>query len=75
VAFIETLIAAITAGQTLTFAAIRSVAQKRWLADCSLLGLYRLLCLHEHTPGLFWTMVLFLVLPMSLMLFWAVSSP
>jgi hypothetical protein len=69
VEFIETLIAAITAGQPLTFAAIRSLAQERWLAGFSLLGLYLLLCLHEHAPWLFWTMVLFLFLPISLMLF------
>jgi hypothetical protein len=73
--FITALIAAITAGQTLTFAAIRSLAQDRWLAGVNLLGLYLLHGLHAHAPGLFWVMVLFLFLPISLMLFWAASAP
>jgi hypothetical protein len=72
--FITTLITAITAGQPLTFAAIRSLTQERWLAGVGLLGLYLLLCQHARAPWLFWTMVLFLFLPISLMLFWAVSS-
>ncbi len=72
--FITTLIAAITAGQTLTFAAIHSLAQERWLVGVSLLGVYLLHGLHARAPWLLWVMVLFLFLPISLMLFWAVSS-
>jgi len=72
---IHTLIAAITAGQSLAFAAIRSLAQERWLAGVSLLGVYLLLCLHAHAPWLFWVMVLFLFLPINLMLLWAASAP
>jgi hypothetical protein len=50
---IHTLISAITAGQTLTFAAIRTLAEDKWLAGFSLLGLYLLHGLHEHAPWLF----------------------
>jgi hypothetical protein len=53
VELIHTLIAAITAGQTLTFAAIRTLAEDKWLAGCSLLGLYLPHGLHAHAPGLF----------------------
>jgi hypothetical protein len=75
VEFIEILIAAITAVSALAAAAFRWVAEHRWLAGFSLLGLYLLHGLHEHTPWLFWVMVLFLFLPISLMLLWAASAP
>jgi hypothetical protein len=73
--FITTLIAAITAVSALAPAAFRGVAEHRWLAGYSLLGVYLLYGLHEHAPGLFWTMILFLFLPISLMLLWAASAP
>jgi hypothetical protein len=72
--FITTLITAITAVSALAPAAFRWVAEHRWLVGFRLLGLSLLLCLHARAPWLFWTMVLFLFLPISLMLFWAVSS-
>jgi hypothetical protein len=71
---IHTLIATITAVSALAPAAFRWVAEHRWLVGFSLLGLYLLHGLHEHTPWLFWVMVLFLILPISLMLLWAASA-
>jgi hypothetical protein len=73
--FITTLIAAITAISALAAAAFRWVAAHRWLAGVSLLSLYLLHGLHAHTPWLFWVMILFLFLPLSLMLLWAASAP
>jgi hypothetical protein len=75
VGLIPLLIAASPAVHTFTFAAIRSLAEDPWRAGCRLPGVCLLLCLHAHAPRLFWTIVLFLVLPISLMLLWAVSSP
>jgi hypothetical protein len=72
--FITTLITAITAVSAFTPVAIHYLVEDGWLAGVGLLGLSLLLCLHARAPWLFWTMVLFLFLPISLMLFWAVSS-
>jgi hypothetical protein len=72
--FITTLIAVITAVSALAPAAFRGVAEHCWLAGCSLLGLHLLHGLHAHAAWLFWTMVLFLILPISLMFLWGVSS-
>jgi hypothetical protein len=73
--FITTLIAAITAVSAFVPAAFRWVAEHRWLVGFSLLGLYLLHDLHAHAPWLFWVMILFLILPISLMLLWAASAP
>jgi hypothetical protein len=74
-AFITTLIAAITAVSALAPAAFRWVAAHRWLVGFSLLGFYLLHGLHARAPWLFWVMILFLFLPISLMLLWAASAP
>jgi hypothetical protein len=50
VEFITTLIAAMTAGSALAAAAFRRVAEHRWLAGISLLGVYLLQSLHAHAP-------------------------
>jgi hypothetical protein len=58
-AFITTLITAITAVSALAPAAFRGVAEHRWLVGVSLLGLSLLHGLHAHAPWLFWSWVCF----------------
>ena len=70
VEFITILIAAITAGYTLTFAAIGFMVEQRWLAGLGLVVVCLFMGLHTHAPLLCWGIVLVLVLAISMALCW-----